>query len=111
MTVVESVVRELEQFGPLAESVLAATALALAAELDDVVAEEACDECGHRQEWTVAHNSATSKSMVAKELRETMSALRELAPPKPEEDEVDRARQRRAERLAGRAATRPASSS
>jgi hypothetical protein len=56
-------------------------------------------------------NSATSKSMCAKALVDVMRELRALAPPKPEEDEVERARKRRADRLAGQSAAGSASSS
>jgi hypothetical protein len=55
----------------LAESSLAATALALAFELDH------------------PGNSATSKSMCARALNETMAKIRELAPPADEQDGVD----------------------
>jgi hypothetical protein len=81
MSVVEAVVRELEPLpGFLREGALAASALALADAID-------------------APGSATSKAMVAKELRETLAALRALAPVRVEEDEIDRARRRRDERL------------
>lgn len=87
MSVVEAVKRDLEAFGgELAETSLAASALALAVELD-------------------ADNSATSKSMCAKALMETMERLRELAPPKQrEDDELERVRaQRRSGRRPNRA--------
>jgi len=70
----------------LAESGLAASALVLAAELDD------------------RSNSATSKSMCAKALREAMDRLRELAPPTAQTTKIDDIRSRRAARL-GRAAS------
>lgn len=56
VTVTRAVLRELEELGE-AESALGASALALARELD-------------------AKTSATSKSMCAKELRETLAVLR-----------------------------------
>lgn len=64
----------------LEQSSLAATAIALAYQIED------------------PFNSATSKSMCARELRETMSKLRELAPPADEEDGIDELSARRAER-------------
>jgi hypothetical protein len=87
VSVVEAVLREVGALGGgLEDSALAATAEALAQAID-------------------APGSATSKAMVAKELRETLAALRDLAPPKIEEDEVDRARRRRDERLARQSAS------
>ena len=78
MSVVEAVGRDLERMGDeVSESALAATALALAAELDD------------------ADNSATSKSMCARALNETMAVLRELAPPKAERDRIDEVTRKR----------------
>lgn len=84
-TVVEAVGRDLAALGDdaLAESALAAAALALARELDD------------------PSNSATSKSMCARALLDTLNRLRELAPEDEEEDGVDELRARRAARLAG----------
>lgn len=71
MSVVDSLRAELEALGPRgAGSTLAATALALAAELD-------------------ADNSATSKSMCAKSMVDVLRELRVLAPPKPEVDNLD----------------------
>lgn len=70
----------------LANSTLAASALALARELD------------------APRNSATSKSMCSKELREIMDRLRELAPVDKESDVVDELRARRKARVANRAA-------
>jgi hypothetical protein len=67
----------------LADSGLAASALAMAEEIDK------------------PGNSATSKSMCARSLLEVMNRLRELAPEAEEEDEVDAARKRRAARLGG----------
>lgn len=78
--------------GDLAGSVLAETALALARELDQ-------------------ENSATSKSMCAKSMVEVLAEMRALVPPTPEEDEVERARKRRADRLARQSAAGTASSS
>lgn len=69
------------------ESTLAAAALELARQLDDV------------------GNSATSKSMCARSLIETMDKLRELAPPEEESDALDDLAAKRAARLARRAAT------
>lgn len=87
MSVYEAVEREIEGFGD-ASPALAASALALAAELDD------------------NGNSATSKSMCARALAETLKELRGLAKPKKERDELDEIRERRATRLAaGGAAT------
>jgi hypothetical protein len=75
--------RELESFGPkVAESALAASALVLARQMD------------RRVSWAVA-----------KELRETLAALKASAPVKEEEDEIERARRRRSERLAGQSAS------
>jgi hypothetical protein len=93
VSVEKAVAEELETYGKLGKGALAATALELARQLD------------------YGGNSATSKSMCAKALTETLDKLRELAPPKKEEDEVERARKRRADRLARSAATRSSSSS
>lgn len=86
-TVVESVEADLREIarrdGDLAKSSRAATAMALARELDS------------------ARNSATSKSMCAKALNETMDRLQEMAPPEPEEDGVDALSAQRNKRLAG----------
>ena len=80
-TVVAAVERDLKRLGgDWAGSALAATALAMARELDDV------------------NNSATSKSMCAARLREAMDRLLELAPPKAERDRIDEVAQRRARR-------------
>lgn len=82
-SVVAAVESELAQLGKrdpdLAGSALAATALALARELD-------------------GKNSATSKSMCAKALNETMGQLRELAPESEEADKVDDLAARRKKR-------------
>lgn len=85
VTVTEAVLKDLEQFGDLKGSALAASAIALAKELDS------------------ATNSATSKSMIARELREHMDRLRELAPPMEEADGVDELAKQR-ERRRGSAA-------
>lgn len=70
----------------LADSALAASAVALA--------------------YEIAHpwNSATSKSMCARELREHMDRLRELLPPEEDRNPVDDLRVRRTARRAGMAA-------
>lgn len=87
MSVVGAVRRDLERLGDEASgSALAATALALAAELDD------------------AENSATSKSMCARALNETMASLRELAPPKPTADRIDEVKEKREDRRSRRVA-------
>lgn len=65
---------------PLARSALAASALALARELDNP-------------------NSATSKSMCANALRDTLDRLRELAPAEKEQDRLDELADRRTRRL------------
>lgn len=84
--VVEAVERELEEIrrrrGAEYDSALAATALAMAFELQD------------------PFNSATSKSMCAKALSEAMRELHALAPPQKETDGVDDLATRRAERRA-----------
>lgn len=66
----------------LADSALAATAKVLAAQLDD------------------PRPSATSKSMCARALTETMDRLRELAPMKEEADGVDEVAKQRERRRA-----------
>lgn len=85
LTVVEAVERDLANLAKRApgldESAEAATALALARELD-------------------SHNSATSKSMCARALNETMDKLRGMAPPAEEGDGLDELKARRAARLA-----------
>jgi hypothetical protein len=68
----------------LADSTLAASARAIAAELD------------------TAGNSATSKSMCARALNETLGRLYDLLPAEEKKDRVDELKQRRAKRLAGR---------
>jgi hypothetical protein len=76
-----------------ADEVLAAQALELARLLDD------------------SDNSATSKSMANKELRETMAEIRALRPPREAPDGVTDLAARRAERLAGIAASAGSASS
>jgi hypothetical protein len=87
MSVVDAVQRDLERLGgDLADSALAASALTLARELDK------------------SGNSATSKSMCAKALMETMDRLRQLAPPKEVRDgvsDIAAARERRRAGLGG----------
>lgn len=84
VSVVEAVQRDLARLpDELAESGLAASALTLAAAMDD------------------PSNSATSKSMCAARLHDALEQLRALAPEQEEADEVERARKRRADRLAG----------
>jgi hypothetical protein len=77
----------------LQRSSLAATALALAAQMDS------------------PRNGGTSKAMIAKEYRETLRELRAAAPAKVEDNELDRVRRRRAGRMEGRSAPETASSS
>ena len=71
-----------EKDAALAESVLAASALELARQLDST------------------RNSATSKAMCARELRETMNRLAELAPVETEGNPLDEIRARRDAQLA-----------
>ena len=71
----------------LASSALAATALSMARELDD------------------KGNSATSKSMCAARLLDTLDRLRELAPEEETKDNLDDLSARRAARLARRSGT------
>jgi hypothetical protein len=86
-TVLASVLRDLDELpDELANSALGASAIALAREMDK------------------PKNSATSKSMCSKSLLDLMNRLRELAPPKEEEDGLDDLSKRRAARLAGNAA-------
>ncbi len=70
----------------LADSTLAASSLALAREIDS------------------EFNSATSKSMCAKALLDTMDRLRELTPVEQEGDALDDLAARRATRIGGTAA-------
>jgi hypothetical protein len=93
--VISAAMREVEALrerdAQLADSALAASAVALAYEIEN------------------PYNSATSKSMCARELRDTLDRLRELAPVKRREDSVDVIRndlaERRAKRDAGGAKT------
>jgi hypothetical protein len=83
-SVAEAVQRDIEAIrrrdADLADSALAASALALACEID------------------AEGNSATSKSMCARELRDTLDRLRELAPKTKTKDRVDDLSDRRAKR-------------
>ena len=72
---------------PAATGALVATAVALARELD-------------------AKNSATSKSMCARALREVMDRLRELAPPVEHGDRLDDLTARREKRQSARSKAR-----
>jgi hypothetical protein len=89
MSVETAAQRDIDLLGPkAAESALAATALALARELD-------------------GENSATSKSMCAKALIDTMRELRSVAPPRMEADGVtDIAERREARRAKAQASSR-----
>ena len=78
---VEADLQKLSERGaPVADSGLAQAAVALAYEIDS------------------PFNSATSKSMCAKQLMGALDRLRELAPPEREKDRVDELAERRAER-------------
>lgn len=78
-----AVARDLKQLpDELAASALAASALALGREID------------------LAGNSATSKSMCARALTETLEKLRALAPAEKEADKLDDLAARRAARVA-----------
>jgi hypothetical protein len=79
MSVVEAVQAEIDALNAPKGS-LSATALAMAAEID-------------------GENSATSKSMCAKVLVDTMERLRAAAPPEKREDGVDEIAKRRERRL------------
>lgn len=85
LSVVDAVHRELDQIAKrdpdLALSGYAATAIALARDLDD------------------PSSSATSKSMCARSLSDALDRLRELAPAEEKEDELDKLRNSRAKRL------------
>lgn len=91
VSVVAAVQRDLGAIGEvapdLASSGIAAAALALAAEIDD------------------PNNSATSKSMCARALREALDRLRELMPPAKERNKLDDLASRRTKRLEGRSAS------
>lgn len=88
--VIEAIEREIESWRgaspKLADSTYAATAVALAYEVENP--------------W----NSATSKAYCAKELRETMTLLRAMLPADEKKDGIDDLERRRAERLAARGA-------
>lgn len=83
---VESVERDLadlrKRSAPLADSALAASALAMALEIEN------------------PYNSSTSKSMCARVLIDTMDSLRELAPSEEKKDGLDDLASRRAARIA-----------
>lgn len=81
MSVEEAVHRDLAGMGSLSESALAASALALARALDD------------------PETYATAKSNCAKELRETLDRLRQLALTVREDSPLDEIRARRDARL------------
>lgn len=86
MGVAEAVERDLKALAlrdrDLAESSLAMSALCLAQEMD-------------------SDNSATSKSMCGRELRDTLDRLLELAPKVEQKDGLDDLASRRAVRLGG----------
>jgi hypothetical protein len=88
-TVAAAVDRDLAQIAKLdkalAESALAASAQALAREIDD------------------PDNSATSKSMCARALLDALAQLREQLPEPDEKDKLDELSARRTARIAGRA--------
>lgn len=83
VTVVEALEQDVQALGdlPAGSAAIVASAFALARELDD-------------------KNSATSKSMCARALREAMDRLRELAPPKQRIDALDELSTRRSTRRA-----------
>jgi hypothetical protein len=88
VSVTEAVTRELEGFPvELAESALAATALAMAELIDD------------------PRPSATSKSMCAGKLIDALKVLRELKPADAKRDAIDDLTKRRAKRRAKPAAS------
>lgn len=87
LSVLASVTRDLASVpSEMATGGLAAMALALAREID-------------------GENSATSKSMCAGQLRDTLDRIRELSPDKEEGDSLDDLAARRANRIAGSTAT------
>jgi hypothetical protein len=88
LTVIDAVRRDLAALGDdeLAQSGLAATALALARSIDN------------------SRTSATARSMCAKALAENLDRLRELAPEKKTDDAVDELAARRAARRGAPAA-------
>lgn len=81
VTVVEALERDVQALGklPAGSESLVASAFALAVELD-------------------VKNSATSKSMCARALNETMAQLRAMAPPAQVADRLDDLTERRAKR-------------
>lgn len=85
-TVAAALDRELAELAKrdpkLADSTLAASARAIAAELDD------------------SKNSATSKSMCARALNETLERLYELMPAEEKKDRIDELTKRREQRRA-----------
>lgn len=84
VSVRDAVERDLERLPEdLAGSALAASALALAQEIDR------------------SGNSATSKSMCAKALQDVLRELRSLAPAEEEHDEIDELEAQRRRRIAG----------
>jgi hypothetical protein len=91
-SVADSVRRDLKDLAKrdpkLAKSAQAAAALSLAKELDN------------------SRNSATSKSMCAKALNETMAELRELAPDEKKDDRLDELAAQRKQRRKGSSAAK-----
>lgn len=89
MTVHSATVRDLKAIAKrspdLAESALAATALALAQEID-------------------GDNSATSKSMCARALTDVLQQLRDIVPPEEKKDAIDELKAKRLARRGGTAA-------
>jgi hypothetical protein len=83
----KAVDRDLKALGRIESHALAASARALARELDN------------------ATNSAHSKSLCARALQEQLERLREMAPPKKTKDKLDELSSRRDARLARRAAS------
>lgn len=98
-----------EQLSSLAPSVVSEGVerdIASIARGDDAVAGSALAGAARVLAWQMEnpYASATAKSMCSKELRETLERLRALAPPVETEDEIERARKRRAGRLARQSA-------
>jgi hypothetical protein len=94
VSVVESVTAELAALpDELGESGLASVALAMAERVDD------------------PNTRPTAAAVCARELREALTVLRAIAPPRSEDDDIERARKRRVERLAGKSAAGTAASS
>ncbi len=83
--VIDAVERDLAKMPAVADTALAAVAVALARELEH------------------PYNSATSKSMCAARLNETMAELRALAPPERKADSIDRIAAQREKRQAAAA--------